>query len=215
LAGIRRPFLDPDSHSQWTTQKGAAHLCHRQQKPAGFQCGEADVLGATRQQEREADKFASYLLMPVDDFRAQVGNQPMTVDLLCHCADRYDVSFTAAALKWLESTRLCAAVVVATNGFVLWCRRSAAAQRARIYFSSGMEVPSGSLAADGDSSSSGEGATLRSGVWCNRPTREVSIFADNYEMTISLLVFEDLGVLPDGWEEEEVEDAFDRFSSHA
>jgi hypothetical protein len=25
LAGIPRPFLDPDSHSRWTTQKGAAH----------------------------------------------------------------------------------------------------------------------------------------------------------------------------------------------
>ena len=24
MAGIRRPFLDPDSHSRWTTQKGAA-----------------------------------------------------------------------------------------------------------------------------------------------------------------------------------------------
>jgi N-acetylglutamate synthase-like GNAT family acetyltransferase len=26
LAGIPRPFLDPDSHSRWTTQKGAAQL---------------------------------------------------------------------------------------------------------------------------------------------------------------------------------------------
>ncbi|MEN2749804.1 integrase core domain-containing protein, partial [Sphingomonas sp. T9W2] len=28
LAGMRRPFLDPDCHSRWTTQKGAAHLEH-------------------------------------------------------------------------------------------------------------------------------------------------------------------------------------------
>jgi NADPH:quinone reductase-like Zn-dependent oxidoreductase len=26
FAGIRRPFLDPDCHSRWTTQKGAAHF---------------------------------------------------------------------------------------------------------------------------------------------------------------------------------------------
>jgi hypothetical protein len=187
------------------------YLCHRQQKPAGFQCGESDVLGATLQQEREADQFASYLLMPLDDFRAQVGNQTMTLDLLQHCSDRYGVSFTAAALKWLESTRLCAAVVVATNGFVLWCRRSAAAQRARIYFPSGLELPAGSLAAQGESALSAKGADLPPGVWWNLPTREVAIFADHYEMTISLLVFEDLDVLPDGWNEEEVEDAFDRF----
>lgn len=188
------------------------YLCHRERVPGGFQCGETDVLGGTRELEREADRFASYLLMPLTDFRAQVGNQPMGLDLLRHCADRYGVSFTAAALKWLESTRLCAAVVVATNGFVLWGRRSAAAQRARIYFPSGMELPAGSLAAGGDSLTAAEGVNLPAGVWWNRPTREVAIFADHYEMTISLLVFEELGVLPEGWEDEEVEDAFDRFS---
>lgn len=188
------------------------YLCHRKDKPAGFQCGVSDVLGATLRQEREADKFASYLLMPLNDFRAQVGNQKMTLDLLRHCSDRYDVSFTAAALKWLESTRLCAAVVVATNGFVLWCRRSSSAIRQRIYFPNGMELPTGSLAADARSILRDEGVNLPAGIWWNRPTREVAIFADHYEMTISLLVFEELGILPDGWEDEEVEDTFDRFS---
>lgn len=189
------------------------YLCHRQQSPAGFECGESDVLGGSRQQEREADKFASYLLMPLTDFRAQVGKQRMTLDLLKHSADRYDVSLTAAALKWLESTGLCAAVVVATNGFVLWGRRSAAACRARIFFPSGMELPRGSLAAgSGGSSPPPEGQDLPPGVWWNRPVREVAIFADHYEMTISLLIFEDHGVLPDGWEDDEVEDTVDRFA---
>ena len=188
------------------------YLCHRHQAPAGFECGEADVLGGSRQQEQEADLFASYLLMPLDDFRAQVGNQRMSVDLLKHCADRYEVSLTAAALKWLESTPLYAAVVVATNGFVLWCRRSAAATRARIFFPSGMELPNCSLAAERSGLVPQEGKDIPPGVWCSRPTREVVIFADYYEMTISLLVFEDLGILPDGWEEEEAGDVFDRFT---
>jgi hypothetical protein len=151
--------------------------------------------------------------MPLTDFRAQVGAQRMTLDLLKHCADRYDVSLTAAALKWLESTGLCAAVVVATNGFVLWGRRSAAAGRARIFFPSGMELPRGSLAAgSGGSSPPSEGQDLPPGVWWNRPVREVAIFADHYEMTISLLIFEDHGVLPDGWEDDKVEDTVDRFA---
>lgn len=188
------------------------YLCHRQRRPAGFQCGESDVLGATRLQEREADTFASYLLMPLDDFRSQVGKQQMTLDLLRHCSDRYGVSFTAAALKWIESTRVCAAVVVATNGFVRWCRPSVSAKRARIYFPSGMELPAGSAAANGLALEATDGVNLPPGVWCNLPTREVAIFADHYEMTISLLIFEAPGVLPDGWEDEEVEDAFDRFN---
>ncbi|WP_444857275.1 ImmA/IrrE family metallo-endopeptidase [Sphingosinicella sp.] len=187
------------------------YLCHRQQSPGGFQCGESDVLGGTRDQEREADRFASYLLMPLDDFRAQVGSQKMDLALLRHCADRYDVSLTAAALKWLESASRCAAVVVATNGFVQWFRRNAAAERARIFFPPGMELPAGSVAAGGD-------ATVGSidhapGVWWSRPTHEVAIFADHYEMTISLLVFEDFGMMPEGWEDEPTEDAFDRFTA--
>ena len=187
------------------------YLCHRQDKPAGFQCGVSDVLGATRQQEAEADRFASYLLMPLNDFRLQVGGQRMSLDLLRHCAARYGVSLTAAALKWLESTSLSAAVVVATNGFVNWCRRSAAAKSQRIYYPSGLELPSGSVAADGPRLLSDESVDLPAGVWCNRPTREIAIFADHYEMTISLLEFEDWGALPDGWEDEEVEDTLDRF----
>ena len=188
------------------------YLCHRAAVPGGFECGVSDVLGATVEQEREADRFASYLLMPLNDFRAQVGRDRMTLDLLRHCADRYEVSLTAAALKWLESTSLCASVVVAENGFVLWSRRSGAARRARIYFPSGMELPAGCVAAEGGQIQTIEGTSLPAGVWCDRPAREIAIFADRYEMTISLLVFEDTGALPDGWEDEEVEDTFDRFS---
>lgn len=187
------------------------YLCHRLKVPTGFECGPSDVLGGTREQEQEADRFASYLLMPLDDFRAQVGKQDMTPDLLRHCSDRYDVSFTAAALKWLESTSLPAAVVVAVNGFVLWCRRSGAGKRARIYFPSGMELPPLSVAARGESASSPVGVELPPGVWANRTTREVAIFADSYEMTISLLVFEELDFIPADWLEEETEDTFDRF----
>ena len=187
------------------------YLCHRSAAPNGFECGVSDVLGATVEQEREADRFASYLLMPLNDFRAQVGKDRMTFDLLRHCADRYEVSLTAAALKWLESTSLCASVVVAENGFVLWSRPSGAARRARIYFRPGMELPSGCVAAEGNQIQPIEGIELSPGIWCDRPTREIAIFADRYELTISLLVFEDTGALPDGWEDEEVDDALDRF----
>lgn len=187
------------------------YLCHRANSEDGFECGEADVIGATRQQEREADLFASYLLMPLTDFREQVGRQNMTLDLLRHCADRYEVSFTAAALKWLEGTSESAAVVVATNGFINWCSRSRAAQRAGIFFPQGMELPEGSVAAVGESAASDLGVNLPSGVWGTRPTREVAIFADRYEMTISLLVFEAPDFIPMEFMDEEVEDSFDRF----
>jgi hypothetical protein len=188
------------------------YLCHRTNAPGGFECGTTDVLGGNRDIEREADLFSSYLLMPLDDFRAQVGSQRISLDLLRHCADRYGVSLTAAALKWIESTRRCAAVVVATNGFVSWFRRSAAAERAGLFFPPGMELPQASAATMGPLMAASEGIDLPPGVWANRPVREVAIFADKYEMTISLLVFEDLGAMPLDWFEEEVEDTFERFT---
>ena len=188
------------------------YLVHRQLNPLGFECGESNMLGTSpdeqrRKIEQQADQFASYLLMPLNDFREQIGRNRMSLDLLRHCADRYAVSHTAAALKWLESTSECAVVVAATNGFVSWAYPSKAARRARIYFPFGMELPRGSIAS-GDRSDCME-ADLGPGIWSShRSVREMTIRADSYEMTITLLVFERMNVLPDGWEDEEVEDAF-------
>ncbi len=149
------------------------YLCHRAAAPGGFECGATDVLGGNRDLEQEADLFSSYLLMPLDDFRAQVGNQRMSLDLLRHCADRYGVSLTAAALKWTESTRRCAAVVVATNGFVNWFRRSAAAERAGLFFPPGMELPQASAAEMGDVRTAAEGVDLPPGCCQSKANRSL------------------------------------------
>ncbi len=72
------------------------YLVHRALNPNGFKCGQERVLGldrdATRRKiEQEADAFASYLLMPMNDYRAQVGGDDMTLELLHQCANRYGV----------------------------------------------------------------------------------------------------------------------------
>lgn len=38
--------------------------------------------------EGQADLFASYLLMPLDDYRIQVSTSAVDLDVLAHCADR-------------------------------------------------------------------------------------------------------------------------------
>lgn len=197
------------------------YFVHRQLSPAGFECGEKQVLGVDRDMERrrieqEADAFASYLLMPMNDYRDQIGRNDMTLELLRQCADRYGVSMTAAAIKWLDITPKCAALVVATNGFVLWCWRSTSAKKRRIYFPSGMELPAASLAAQPGLAlpNSHRGRVLDRSVWgSTTDVREMAIFADRYEMTISLLVFDEdeaVSVPSDG--EIEEEDTFDKFT---
>ncbi|EXC07939.1 hypothetical protein J533_3752 [Acinetobacter baumannii 4749] len=47
--------------------------------------------------ETEANKFSSYLLMPIDDFRRQI-DQTQLIQSLSLCALRYGVSLTAALL---------------------------------------------------------------------------------------------------------------------
>lgn len=217
---LYNPTIASSGRINYTLAHELGHyFAHRAMAPAGFQCGERDVLGnaaktALRQQEREADEFASYLLMPLNDFRQQIGTQRMSSDLLRHLADRYSVSLTAAALKWIESTESCAAVVVATNGHVLWCRPSTSARKARIYFEFGMELPARSVAALGEGAQRDDGTNLPAGVWHSTPVREIAIFADRYEMTISLLIFDHAAPL-DGWDDEAVEDAFDRFERNS
>ncbi len=196
---LYNPSISSPGRINFTLAHELGHyLVHRHSHSAGFECGEARILGCDPDQnrhrlEQEADRFASYLLMPLNDYRAQVGRQEMTVDLLRHCADRYGVSLTAAALKWLEYTTACAVLVVATNGFVLWCQRSDAARKRRIYYPKGMPLPVTSIAAQPilAARAPGRGVMLPSDVWSPHwPCREIAIVADRYEMTISLICFD-------------------------
>lgn len=220
-------LYNPDITSKGRVNFTLAHelghyLVHRHFSPSGFECGQDRILGLDKDEQRrtieqEADTFASFLLMPIGDYREQVGRSEMSLELLNHIADRYGVSRTAAAIKWLDFTDKCAVLVVATNGFILWCWRSKSARKARIFFEKGMALPEGSLAADRAraEAAGSSGETLRPMVWPIRAeAREMAILADNYEMTISLLVFDDPPAFASEWseEQEEDEDVFDRFS---
>jgi len=193
------------------------YLVHRHLRPGGFECGDKNLLGldgdaARKQIEQEADQFASHLLMPKEDFRTQVRRADISLDLLDHCVDRYGVSRTAAALKWIDLTNECAVLVAATNGFVLWCWRSARAQQRGLWFPQGMELHEESWAAKPDLMvADALGLEHEAGTWHDTMTaRELAIFAPRHEMTISLLTFED-GQSDSGWGEEPVEDSYDRF----
>ena len=107
------------------------YLQHRARSPEGFHCKGEDFVRwdpAYRQLENEANIFAAGLLMPLDDFRAQVpARDVVDLELLGGCAERYGVSLIAAALRWLEYTSRRAVLVLSREGFVLWARSSAAA----------------------------------------------------------------------------------------
>ena len=174
---------------------------------------------AEKLREEEADTFASYLLMPLDDYRKQVDGLEMTRGLLGHMTDRYGVSLLAAVRKWIEFTDR-RAMVVATDGFALWGRASRAAFKSGVFIKSGMEIPDGSVAALGPIASQPRddcAVAQPSGVWTfsrgSEPARELTFFSKRLGISVSLLHFDDDGR---GAEitEEEPWDAYDQFTAN-
>jgi hypothetical protein len=77
--------------------------------------------------------FASYLLMPLPDYRQQVW-RAVDLDVMRHCADRYGVSVTAAILKWLSYTEEKAIVVMSIDGYMKWSWSSTPAFKSGAFF---------------------------------------------------------------------------------
>lgn len=189
------------------------YFCHRQRQ-ADFQCGQGAMLDyygeASRQIEKEANVFASYLLMPATDFRQQIDGQTVTLELLGEVADRYQTSFTATALKWLEITEEAAMLVVARDEFVCWSYPSKLARSRRAWLAPGTPVSESAL----DRLKS---AANRAGnTWCRVPAgvwhpsmeaEECVIVSDQFELTIFLLRYPEARVVMH--EEETETDAFD------
>jgi hypothetical protein len=172
------------------------YLLHRLQFPGGIQCKEDDVVrwdSDYRRIESEANVFAANLLMPLDDYRRQIpAAAKADLGMISGCADRYRVSLIAAILRWLEYTERRAVLVQSNDGFIKWARSSEKALKTGAYFRTSkntIPVPEQSQAARKDRNSDGRaGLDLPAGVWFKEEVREMTIFADQYDFAISLLL---------------------------
>ena len=174
------------------------YLLHRIAYPNGFYCSQEQVAWDSEygQVEHQANVFAANFLMPLDDFRRQIPERTkVDLDMIAHCADRYRVSLIAAVLRWLNYTRKRAILVVSRDGYILWARSSEPALKTGAYSktSSGpIEIPTSSLAARQDLLVNGRtGLDHDAGVWLREPAREMTIFAEQYDFAISLLLLDD------------------------
>ncbi len=198
------------------------YLLHRHANPHGLECSNrnmADWDTARNRIEAEANTFASYLLMPLDDFREQIKGRIIDIDVMTELADRYAVSLTAAILKWMTITDKRAMIVVGKEGFIDWAWSSEPLLKSGTYYAARqtvVELPPGSLAAqevDGDAGR--HGRLHPAGVWLgSEPVHEMTVFSPGNEMTISLLLYPDRA--PSRWEMTELEeeptlDTFDKF----
>lgn len=170
------------------------YILHRQLNDE-FKCTDADMRNWDVQNiEAQADVFASYLLMPLDDYRKQLMAE-VDLDVLGHCADRYGVSLTAAILKWLEHTEENAVLVVSRDGFVDWSKASARAMKAGAFFktrSNTIPVPDASVAANTDIVHNRHGIEIPAQAWfphaCQNMTlREMKLYSEQYDCIFTLL----------------------------
>lgn len=184
------------------------YILHRFQKES-FECQTAaDMYNLSIEDkdiESEADEFASYLLMPFDDFRNQL-NDSIDLDVLGSCAARYGVSLTATILRWLDMTPLKAVLIVSRSGFMKWAWSSKSAFNSGAFFQTKQNtipIPFNSLAANDSIRQERKGINVPGRVWFRHAEeamvlKEMKILSENFDYVITLLI---LPTIADVWPE--------------
>jgi hypothetical protein len=173
------------------------YLLHRAKSADEILCQKSDMWAWDSEygiREADANQFASFLLMPRDDFEIQTANfhRPQIVDFE-PLRDRYGVSITAAILKWLEITTKRAMIVVSHDGFIDWAWSSKPLLKSGVFLKpkqSVIAIPAKSLAAMVTDDGVHDPVQLPIGVWSQRETVMESVLLSEYHgLTISLLIY--------------------------
>lgn len=169
--------------------------------------------------EGEANRFAANLLMPLDDFRAHVAEKSADLNLFDELTARYQVSLSAAILRWLGFTDERAMIVVGKDGFIDWAWSSKPLIQSGVFYrprQETAELPALSLAARRDPTlDNRSGLRHPPGVWIgDEEVVEMAVFTADYgNMSISLLKYPKLSRCSFDDREEPEEDLVDRYNS--
>lgn len=175
------------------------YIIHRSDGRRRFQCG-SDVmweqnLGGT-QIEKQANQFASCLLMPAKHVAPGIVRQHITFDLLSERAKFYCVSLESMCLKFIELTEQRAVLVKWDNGYMKWCAVSDKARLSGCHIKSWdapIEPQPNTLAADSTTRQVWAGEMIAASNWYrNEPKgtmlREMKHVSDTHERVLSLLI---------------------------
>ncbi|GHU12133.1 hypothetical protein AGMMS50225_19330 [Betaproteobacteria bacterium] len=201
-------------------------ILHRGERQR-FDCDKESVhtgIEGLRQIEREADDFASNLLMPGDLLRDWTSNQHVDLHVLSAIAQRFRVSFEALCIRFIKFTPLRAILVNWDNGFMKyeWRSNSAVRTRARIRRNGDpAEPPPGTLAADASVEQEWDGAQMSAAIWCPEEAQHMKLreFKHSYGardrvLTLLLLESAEPRLWDRSWQDEDGFDSFDQFVSN-
>lgn len=201
-------------------------ILHRGQRQS-FNCDKESVysgIDTIRVIEREADDFASNLLMPGDLLRDWISNQRIDLHVLSAIAKRFQVSFEALCIRFIKFTPQRAILVYWDNGYVKyeWRSSSAVKTRARIRRNGDPAEPlPGTLAADASIEQEWDGAEMSAAIWCpeEAPHMKLREFKHSYGardriLTLLLLESAEPRSWDRSWQDGESFDSYDQFVSN-
>lgn len=209
-----------EGRRRWTVSHEFGHyLMHRNLLPKGIECGEDVVTFRSGEElEEEADTFAAYLLMPLDDYRAHIAADVKPgIDDLGTMAERYGVSLISSILRWLEYTSRRSMLVVSRDGFILWAASSRPALKSGLFYrtrrSPPIEVPAASLVGRKEyTAQARQGIAQPADVWLGEDCEEMTLHSDKFDQSITLLHFGSAPPRLFHAEETDLQDTFERFA---
>ncbi len=221
-------FVNPKARPERTRFTIAHELghfvLHRATQPT-FNCDKESVysgISTLKQIEREADDFASNLLMPGDLLRDRIDGRRIDFHLLGALAREFGVSLESMCIRLVKYTEQRAVLVYWDHGFLKyqWPSGSARKTRVRLRVTGDPQEPlPDTLAADDDIEQEWDGIDMSARNWCASEAEEIKLreLKHTYvggNRVLSLLMLESAPprtYFRSGWEDEETRDTFDRF----
>lgn len=210
---------------RFTLAHELGHFVLHRDSHASFNCDKESIYtGADTLKliEREADEFASNLLMPGDLLRQRISGKRIDFHLLGELAKEFGVSLEAMCIRLIKFTEQRAVLVYWDYGYLKYQWRSQSAIRTRVRLRSTddpQEPLPDTLAADEDIVQEWDGIQMPAYHWCSSEPpgitlREMKHSFPSGNRVLSLLVLESAAprsFAGSGWEDERDEDSYDRF----
>ncbi|WP_297446842.1 ImmA/IrrE family metallo-endopeptidase [Acidiferrobacter sp.] len=211
---------------RFTIAHELGHFILHRDRQHSFNCDKEGVysgIDTIRAIEREADVFASNLLIPGDLLSEWISNRRIDLHVLSAIAKRFQVSFEALCIRFIKFTTERAILVYWDNGYVKyeWRSSSAVKTRARIRRNGDpAEPPPGTLATDASMSQEWDGTEMSAAIWCpeEAPYMKLREFKHTFGardrvLTLLLLESAEPRSWDRSWRDEESFDSYDQFVS--
>ena len=108
---------------------------------------EGDVKDARNQLERQANEFASALLLPERFFKPLCDEEAPSLDHIGELAHKFNTSLTATALRYIRFTEAPVALVYTENQYIKWVGQSVELKEMRLFIDPRKRLHSTSMAA--------------------------------------------------------------------